>query len=258
MGSRHLTPRELSDRAAAGLRHVWRTQCGYIAGGEVAEHDGILITATRLPDVTLNCAFLTAPPADAQAALDWCAGWFHDRGRRAGIELRAGDHPEVEAALRRRGFEVVVRRPAMTLHPLPDTPAQPHVTRVEDEGDLVAFQVIQGIAFDMTPEVTAAFVPPAALTTPGLTLFLARHEGVAAASAAVSISPYGAGIVGVSTLPAYRRRGLGAAVTKAAIKHAYDSGADLAWLYPSPMARSLYERLGFRALDDVQVWAEPR
>jgi GNAT superfamily N-acetyltransferase len=254
-----LTPAEQSERAARGLRHVWRTQCGYIAGAEVAERDGLLITATRLADQTLNCAFVTAPPRDPEAALDWCTGRFHERGLRTGVEVRAGD--PIEQPLAQRGFSVVVRRPAMTLHPvvLPTVDA-PRVTvrAVEDEVDLVAYQAIQAEAFDMTPEVTAAFLPPAALRTPGVRLFLAAYDDVPCATAGVSLSPYGAGIVGVATLRGYRRRGLGRAVTASAVAYGATQGADLAWLYPSAMARPLYEGLGFRALDDVQVWVERR
>jgi hypothetical protein len=160
-------PHPLAERAAAGLREVWRTQCGYIAGGEVAERPGLLVTATRLADETLNCAFITGSLPDAGAALDWCAGWFHERGLRTGIELPAGTYPDVETALAARGFAVVVRRPAMVLHPLlapdaaPDVapPARVRVTEVTDEAELAAYQAIQAEAFDMTPDVSAAFLP---------------------------------------------------------------------------------------------------
>jgi ribosomal protein S18 acetylase RimI-like enzyme len=184
--------------------------------------------------------------------------WFAERGLRPGVELRAGRHPEVEESLRRRGFRVVVRRPAMTRYPLradgAAPPARVTVRPVADERDLAAFQAVQAAAFEMTPEVTEAFLPPAALGVPGLTFLLGWYGDVPCATAAVSVSPYGAGIVGVATLAAYRRRGLGRAVTAAAVDRGAAEGADLAWLYPSAMARSLYEGLGFRALDDVEVW----
>jgi GNAT superfamily N-acetyltransferase len=254
-----LTPAEQAERCAAGLRAHWRAQCGYVAGGEVAEHDGVLVTATNLADETLNCAFVARAPEAPEAALDWCAGWFAERGLRPGIELRAGRHPEVERSLRERGFTVVVRRPAMALHPfaVPDEDPPPRVTvrAVTDGGDLDAYQVVQGTVFDMRPDVTAAFLPPEGAETPGMHWFLASFDDVPCATAAVSISEHGAGIVGVGTLPAYRRRGLARAATIAALRAG--SGSDLAWLYPSAMARPLYEGLGFAALDDAEVWVAP-
>jgi GNAT superfamily N-acetyltransferase len=254
-------PHPLSERAAAGLREVWRTQCGYIAGGEVAEYPGVLVTATRLPDETLNCAFATGPLPDPDAALDWCVAWFHERGLRTGIELPAGTYPNAEAALAARGFSVVVRRPTMVLHPLvvPDvTAARVHVTEVTDAAELAAYQAIQAEAFDMTPEVSAGFLPWAAVETEGVRLFLAHHDDVPCATAGVHVSGYGAGVVGVATARGYRRRGIGRTVTAAALRWSAARGADLAWLYPTAMARRLYEGLGFVALDDVQVWVEAR
>jgi ribosomal protein S18 acetylase RimI-like enzyme len=255
-------PADQAERCAAGLRHHWRAQCGYIAGGEVAERDGVLITATNLADETLNCAFVATPPSEPEATLDWCLGWFAERGLRTGIELPAGRHPAVEASLRGRGFTVVVRRPAMALHPLVVSGERPpprvSVRAVEDDDDLAAFQAVQADVFAMAPEVTAAFLPRAGLAAPGVRWLVASYDDVVCATAAVSLSEHGAGIVGVGTLPAYRRRGLARAATLAAVRHGAANGADLAWLYPSATARPLYEGIGFRALDDVEVWVAPR
>jgi GNAT superfamily N-acetyltransferase len=255
-----LSPAELADRAAAGLHEHWRAQCGYVAGGETAVHDGLLVTATNLADATLNVGFVTAPPAHPEAALDWFEGWFAARGLHPGIELRRGHHPEVERLLAARGYAVVVRRPAMALHPVtvPDEAPMPRTTvrEVADDTDLEAFRAVQAEVFDLTPEVAEAFLPRAAVETPGIRFLLGLHDGVACATSAVSISRYGAGIVGVGTLAAYRRRGLGRAVTVAALRAAGD--ADVAWLYPSDMARPLYAGLGFATLADSEVWVAPR
>lgn len=255
-----LNPVDQAERCAAGLHAHWRTQCSYIAGAKVAEHDGLLVTATRLPDETLNVAFAPGPVTRPVETLDWALGWMQARGIKPGVELRVGHQPDLERLLADRGFTVVVRRPAMALHPLA-TPAvtvpRVTVTRVADDADLAAFQAIQTEVFDMTPEVTAGFLPRRALDLPGIVWLLARYDDVACATAAASVSVYGAGIVGVGTLKAYRRRGIGRAVTAAAVEAGARLGADLAWLYPSAMARRLYESLGFRALDETQVWVSP-
>jgi GNAT superfamily N-acetyltransferase len=196
--------------------------------------------------------------ATPRATVDWCVDWFTRRGMGPAIELRVGEYPEVEEDVAARGFRVVVRRPAMARYPIGglDTNDPPRVTvrPVRDEADLAAYQAVQAEAFDMSPEVAAAFLPWAAVQTPGLGMFLAAYDDVPCATAGTSVSPYGAGIVGVATLAAYRRRGLGRAVTAAAVRWGERQGADLAWLYPTAMARRLYEGLGFRVLGDVQVW----
>jgi GNAT superfamily N-acetyltransferase len=256
-----MTPRDVEDACAHGLWANWRAQCAYIEGGEVAERGGLLVTATRLADETLNCAFVTRPLPDPDGTLRWCAGWFAERGMRMGVEVRTGEDPATEDWLARHAFTVVVRRPAMALWPLavPHLPLPPRVavTEVLGGADLAAFQAIQAEVFDMTPAVTEAFLPERAVATEGIRFFLARHDGVACATAATTLSEHGAGIVGVATLPAYRRRGLGRAVTSAAVAWGAARGAGLAWLFPSAMARPLYEGLGFTALREHAVWVAP-
>jgi GNAT superfamily N-acetyltransferase len=254
-------PAEQAERCAAGLHAHWRTQCAYIAGGEVATYGGLLVTVTNLPDETLNVAFAPGPVTDPDSALRWCVDWFAGRGLRPGIELRVGHQHELESLLAARGFNVVVRRPAMALHPvvLPETSApRCSVRLVAGDAELRAFQAIQAETFDLTPEVAEAFLPRAAIETPGIAFFLGWYDDVPCATAAATVSEHGVGVVGVATLPAYRRRGLGRLVTSAAVAWGAGRGADHAWLYPSPMARPLYEGLGFRALDETQVWVGPR
>lgn len=250
-----LTPSDQAERCAAGLHAHWRAQCGYVTGGEVAEHGGLLAALTNLPDQTLNVAFAPGPVARPAEALDWFEELFRSRGFKPAIEVRVGRQPEVERLLAERGYAVVVRRPAMALHPVAVAEAaapRVRVRRVADDADLAAFHAIQGEVFDLAPGIAEEFLPRRAVETPGIAFLLAWHDDVPCATASVSVSEHGAGIVGVGTLPAYRRRGIGRAVTAAAIRAAGD--VDLAWLYPSPVARRLYEGLGFRALDDTQVW----
>ncbi|HEX8003781.1 MAG TPA: GNAT family N-acetyltransferase [Mycobacteriales bacterium] len=256
----------LADRAAAGLHAHWRAQCGYVTGGEVAEHDGVLLTLTHAGDPTLNCAFVPGTPADPAGAVDWVVAAFERRGLTPGIELRAGRHPEIEDLLRRRGFRVVVSRPAMVRHPLAGPSAgggggvagDVAVRRVASDGDLAAFQAVQAEVFGMAPDVAARFLPRAGAETPGIAWFVASYGGVDCGTSGATMSEHGVGVVGVGTLKAYRHRGVGRAVTAAAVAWGAEQGADLAWLYPSDMARRMYERLGFATLDDVaRVWVGP-
>ena len=60
-----------------------------------------------------------------------------------------------------------------------------------------------------------------------------------------------AGLFDVTTLAAYRRRGLGAALTAQAASDAFAGGARCAW------GRGVYERLGFELLEEWPVWVSP-
>src|SRR5262249_32969080 len=68
---------------------------------------------------------------------------------------------------------------------------------------------------------------------------------------------FASGVVGlyfVCTSPAARRRGIGAAISRAALIDARDDGMRIGVLRSSPMGPRVYERLGFRLVCDVHVY----
>ena len=74
------------------------------------------------------------------------------------------------------------------------------------------------------------------------------------ASSGLMLAAGVAGIYNVATEPRFRRRGYGAAMTMEALRVGRDRGYRLAVLGSSPMARSLYERLGFRQACVTRVY----
>ena len=75
---------------------------------------------------------------------------------------------------------------------------------------------------------------------------LAECEGKAVATAALVTSGDLAGVYAVSTLPDFRRRGIGRAITLHALQLGAAGGARTGVLQSSPMGRSVYEGMGFR------------
>lgn len=78
--------------------------------------------------------------------------------------------------------------------------------------------------------------------------FLARIEDQPVATSLLFPGKTGAGVYCVATLESFRRRGLGAALTRACLLEASALGCRKASLFASPLGRSVYETLGFRAL----------
>ena len=79
-----------------------------------------------------------------------------------------------------------------------------------------------------------------------LRLYLGLLDGQPVATSSVFFAAGVTCIGFVSTLPAYRRQGLGKAMTLKALNTARESGYRIATLTASPMGAAIYRRLGFR------------
>jgi GNAT superfamily N-acetyltransferase len=75
--------------------------------------------------------------------------------------------------------------------------------------------------------------------------YLGLFHGEPAATATLFLTPGVAGIYFVMTAPAFRRRGLGAAITRAALDEALTLDAQLAVLGASEPGFQLYRQMGF-------------
>lgn len=91
-------------------------------------------------------------------------------------------------------------------------------------------------------------------------LFLARLQGEAVASAMLFKDAGIAGLYNVATLPATRGRGIGAAVTVAALEAGKSAGCTLGTLYASKLGVNIYRQLGFEEQFQFHnyVWAPPQ
>ena len=78
--------------------------------------------------------------------------------------------------------------------------------------------------------------------------FLARWKGEPCAISTLLYADPAAGIYHVTTLPAYRGRGLGKALTFAAMQSAREGGYKEAILFATPSGFPIYEQLGFETV----------
>jgi GNAT superfamily N-acetyltransferase len=101
------------------------------------------------------------------------------------------------------------------------------------------------------------YVDVAVGATSPIATYLARLDGEPVATAFGRSSGGVVGVYAVATVPAARRRGIGAAITSRLMTDAWAGGARLAVLSASDMGRSVYERLGFEAIGLVQTALGP-
>jgi GNAT superfamily N-acetyltransferase len=111
-------------------------------------------------------------------------------------------------------------------------------------------------------EVVAALLSEAAATMghgPEATWirFAGLMDGRPVGSAGLRVGAGVAGVYNVATPPDQRRRGIGAAMSFAAMRAAHDLGYEIALLGASPLGRGVYERLGFRDVCVVKEYTAP-
>jgi ribosomal protein S18 acetylase RimI-like enzyme len=245
----------VSDRVLAASVAAARRRCRGIPGAEVLERDGLVLSLTNVPEPSLNSAYVAREPPDPAGALAWAGEEMGRRGHDLGIDYPRGRWSALDRAVREAGLEPLITHAVMVawLERLDEAPIPVGVEigPVADRGDALALARVDAAAFGTRAEISEAAFAPGLVGVEGARGFLAWEGGRAVGSAVAQEGGGATGVFGVAVLPEARRRGIGAALTLTAAR-AFP--ADLAWLMPSAMARSVYERLGFRDLETWEVW----
>lgn len=245
------------ERLATAMVAAMRRRTLAVAGAEVLEVDGVLLLLTGLPDPSLNHCVVEREPADAVAALEGAEATFDERELGFGIRLEVGLHPSVDDAVRVRGLRRLFGRPIMTA-PLGELPAlappwEVEIVRAHADADLAALAAIEVESFGTPPAAAEGLLCRGLAELPGAALLLARLDGEPVGEAFGIRQDDTVGVFGVGVVPRARMRGIGGALTVEAAR-AVGLPGDTAWLFPSDLARPLYERLGFRPVLDEEVW----
>ncbi|MFI5226550.1 MAG: GNAT family N-acetyltransferase, partial [Candidatus Limnocylindrales bacterium] len=238
----------------ANLVEYGRFMARATPGGVAEEQGGALLVSGATPTPAIvNSAFMAAIAVDPAAMLPAAATFFRTRGHGYGIWTRGHADAALDAVLPAAGFEIALEMPVMVLDTMPgERPAPPGavVGAVVDEATAADFRdvALDGFAEEegVRSAVESKFGDLAGLREPEIAAYVARVDDRPVA-AAMTFTALGVARVGwVGTLPAYRRRGLGAAVTRAALLGGFDRGARWAALESSAMGAPVYRALGFR------------
>ncbi len=263
-------PRILADFSRQALVDAIEQNCidffmnfGRGPGCEVHEDRGVTWFATGLPDPLFN-GVMTArlAPAEVGRRVDDLLAEFRKRG--LPLEWTVGSStvpPDLGSHLRAKGLTHVLMVPGMAvdLRKLPGEtlPRDLTIGRVENRGDLEAFLRV----FAATFEIDEALLPRLVTIRMGLPsnressiALLGRLDGRPVASAEVFLSAGVAGLYSVGTLPAVRGRGLGRAMTIAALGKARDRGYRVGALQGTEMGVPVYRRLGFREYSRFEIY----
>jgi GNAT superfamily N-acetyltransferase len=241
---------DLARQRAATLR-FWRDDAAARPAGDWTVIDGVQLHTTGLAPRHWNGA-LVSGPTDLARVVPLVAAWFEERAKPWGLLVPA------ELDLRPPGLTHATDQGVMLLRLAELRAAQPLSDRivVTDAGPAADVALVQSEAFGDPYDETFAFVEPtlgpsAAPPQETLTAYdgdepigcatVARMDGVA-------------GIYGVGVRDAWRRRGIGAALTTMCLQRAEAAGCDLAYLNPSELGHRMYAGLGFLDAQPMRVW----
>lgn len=229
-----------------------------LAGMSVRRRGGVVVVDSGLASDTFNkvlAARFTEEEADRRIAE--VLREVEETGRPFTWWAGPCSRPlDLEERLRRHGLEESERELGMTLDlakapadvPLP---AGTTIRKVETPDDLAAFAgVLAGLA-DPPDESVRSFFERAGevVLQPGcpMRFFVAEVEGVPAAVSELFLGGGVAGVHMVATADAYRRRGLGMALTWRALDEGRRAGFEVGALQASQEGQPVYEKLGFTA-----------
>jgi GNAT superfamily N-acetyltransferase len=249
-------PHELLTRCIENVTERSRRSARAIDGWVLIEGSGLLlIAADGMPWIT--GATITRVPSDPAATLARAASFFEERALNWGLTAAGAVADTISPAAEAHGLARGERRPGMLLMPIGgEPPLVPglEIREVRDPAMLAAFIATSAAGFGGDASLFALMYQPSALSVPDHTLYLGLLDGAPVATAVRVTSHRIAGIGGVSTIPAARRRGIGEAITRRAALDGLAEGCLASFLQASEMGYGLYERMGFRHVIDFHTW----
>ena len=206
--------------------------------GRHVVHDGLILTAIGGDGPDFNAAIVLGPmpPERAFALAD---AFFGTSGYSVTVEVETAG--PVEEAIVARGWQLDEEEPALVLTPIPAPPQPPPgltILPVTTEQAFAQFMAVSQTAYRWMPSLRAAQDPAVAL--------FVGYDGEEPIGASRLTCVGGVGdINGVVTAPTHRRRGIGTAMTWAAITEGARRGCTAMTLTATEMGYPVYRRMGF-------------
>lgn len=254
------------ENVADNLRESFRVIAASRATGEIRELHGVSIAAAGVTFQMFNAAFLSEPVANEgelakrvllasmhfnSRGLEWaywvCEGWLEPRARKKSRQVfeRLGLHHSVDLP------GMVAERVA----PPSERAADIQVRRVQSGPLSDAFCAIGSVCFHV-PLSWFHEVFESAAVWDNFAGYVGYVDDEPVATTAVVIGGSAIGVYNVATLPGHQRRGYGEAVMRYAMDDARRrTGVERTILQSTPAGLRLYERMGFRTVTRVTVYA---
>lgn len=227
--------------------------------GVVRRFDGVTCVRTPIPLDAFNSAFAVDKVAVQPAALERAQSFFEGSKSEwryvlpPSLSSFSWEIPQHIAVSKwTKEPEMVMLSNQASFRPIPP---DLKIRQVQNLKDLALWNRTLALGFETgTADFFDHFNRPAFLSTERASMYLGECSQMPVATSFLYVSDDVAGIYGVSTLPEFRGRGFGAALTAFAVKEGFSRGCDLASLQASPVGVPVYFRLGFRFIFDYECW----
>ncbi|MBK5307270.1 MAG: GNAT family N-acetyltransferase [Frankiaceae bacterium] len=240
---------DLARQRAATFR-FWREDVSVRPAGEWTQIDGVQLHTTGLAPRHWNGAHVTRA-TDLGPVVPLVAEWFQERRKPWGLLVPA----ELELVPPGLSYAADQRMMLRRLES-PVTSVVPAGFTVTDRAPAADVARVQSEAFGDPYDVALAFVTPTvgpAATPPQTTI--TAYDGVEPVGCATAVRMDGVvAIYGVAVREAWRRRGIGTALTAMCLDNARGAGCDLAYLNPSELGYAVYASLGFVDATPMRIW----
>ena len=256
------TVRAMDDATLARLEHrnmlEWlRISCGQVAGALIRIEEGVGVFASGVPKPLFNQVVTGDGAADAAVVLA-----VEEVGARSVpfcVVLRRG----VDDRFAPRVLQLGLRHhrgvmPGMALDPIPfDVEASDvhlDIRVVDDETGLGDHVAATARGFDIPIAMVRDFVGRELWLHPGCTVYVGTLDGEPVTSGLAVRTGRMIGLYMITTIPEVRGRGFGDAMTRRIVADGAAAGCDVAALQASDMGRPIYERIGFRAVIEYDIY----
>jgi GNAT superfamily N-acetyltransferase len=202
----------------------------HIPNGEVRSLSPVFTFVTGLPIPLFNGCVVVESTTEVE--LDSALVWLNRRRVPYLVSIAEPLAPQLSDVVTVHGLQGPAPYPAMVLHPVPESPdPAPGVT------------VVAG-----TEPGLLDYLPPTFAADTDVRVFTARLGGVPVGNSIAIRTGEVAGVYGVGTRPEARRRGIGTAISWAAVGAGRAWGCDPIVLQATEMGLPIYERMGFRTV----------
>lgn len=228
----------------------------HVDGGETRQFHSVAVTSLGVPMPLFNQAFVFEDPVvdDMDEAVAWLRGrgipfWVTTPGHLQGA---VADHAQ------RIGLSADVETmPGMVLRSLTEldheTPSHLQLDPVTrpDQLDIVVAATADG--FGAPLEFARHLAPASMLDDASAQWFVGTVDGEPAACGQLVLTDDVAGVYTIAVIERFRRRGIGAAMTRAVLLAGRARGATCGVLQASEMGKSVYEAMGFETFTDYAL-----